>query len=218
MQTKRMLLLITTIVVLSIGNNVIASPVISWDPTKIEIEQMQGTQSIHTIIVKSTKDLQGIIARVVPELQPWVSISPANIGLIQKDSNLELTVTINVAPDAIVGEYDGVIQLKQAIVGENQRVIAKPLPIMLVITEQGNNELPPDPGEAGMQTLLGIDSDSDGVRDDIQRYIYFAYPDNEKVRVALTQIAIEYQGLLSQVTVNAFFTFKEKYLQILALH
>jgi len=200
MQTKRMLLLITTIVVLSIGNNVIASPVISWDPTKIEIEQMQGTQSIHTIIVKSTKDLQGIIARVVPELQPWVSISPANIGLIQKDSNLELTVTINVAPDAIVGEYDGVIQLKQAIVGENQRVIAKPLPIMLVITEQGNNELPPDPGEAGMQTLLGIDSDSDGVRDDIQRYIYFAYPDNEKVRVALTQIAIEYQGLLSQAS------------------
>ena len=200
MQTKRMLLLITTIVVLFIANNVVASPVISWDPAKIELEQMQGTQSIHTIIVKSTKDLQGIIARVVPELQPWVSISPANIGLIQKDSNIELTVTINVGPDAIVGEYDGVIQLKQAIVGENQRVIAKPLPIMLSITKQENNDLPPDPGEAGMQTLLGIDSDSDGVRDDIQRYIYFTYPDNEKVRMALTQIAIEYQGLLSQAS------------------
>ena len=58
--------------------------------------------------------------------------------------------------------------------------------------------LPPDPGEAGKQTLLGIDSDSDGVRDDIQRYIYFAYPDNEKVRVALSHIAIEYQKLLLQ--------------------
>jgi hypothetical protein len=58
--------------------------------------------------------------------------------------------------------------------------------------------LPSDPGEAGKQTLLGIDSDSDGVRDDIQRYIYFAYPDNEKVRVALSHIAIEYQKLLLQ--------------------
>ena len=201
MQTKFMLLLITTVFMLSIGNTAVARPVISWEPTKIEIEQMQGTQSIHTMIVRSTKDLQDIIARVVPELQSWVSVSPASIGVIQNEKDLELTVTINVPPDAIVGEYNGVIQLKQATVGQNQRVIAKPLPIALVITEQEDNEvLPPDPGDAGKQTLLGIDSDSDGVRDDIQRYIYFAYPDNEKVRVALTQIAIEYQGLLSQAS------------------
>ena len=58
--------------------------------------------------------------------------------------------------------------------------------------------LPQDPGREGKQTLLGIDSDSDSVRDDIQRYIYYAYPDNELIRVALTQVAIEYQGLLSQ--------------------
>lgn len=201
MKTKHMLLLIMTVVMLSVGNTAVARPVIGWEPSKIEIEQMQGTQSIHTMIVKSTKDLQDIIARVVPELQTWVSVSPASIGVIQHDNDLELTVTINVPPDAIVGEYNGVIQLKQATVGKNQRVIAKPLPIALVITEQEDNEvLPPDPGEAGKQTLLGIDSDSDGVRDDIQRYIYFAYPDNEKVRVALTQIAIEYQGLLSQAS------------------
>lgn len=199
MKTKQMLLLITTVLVLSIGNNAVARPVISWDPNKIYIEQMQGTQSIHSITVKSTKDLHDIIARVVPELQPWVSVSPASIGVIQKDNNFELTLTINVPPDANVGEYDGVIQLRQATVGENQRVIAKPLPIVLVITELEDNVLlPPDPGEAGKQTLLGVDSDSDGVRDDIQRYIYFSYPDEEKVRVALTQVVIEYQGLLSQ--------------------
>lgn len=58
--------------------------------------------------------------------------------------------------------------------------------------------LPPDPGEAGKETVLGIDTDSDGVRDDIQRYIYHAYPENEKMRVALSQMAKEYQGMLSQ--------------------
>ena len=58
--------------------------------------------------------------------------------------------------------------------------------------------LPPDPGDAGKQSLLGIDSDNDGVRDDIQRYIYFNYPDNERVRTALTYMAMRYQLLLPQ--------------------
>lgn len=57
-------------------------------------------------------------------------------------------------------------------------------------------ELPPDPGEEGKQTLLGVDSDNDGVRDDIQRYIYITYPNEEKVRMALTQTARIYQELL----------------------
>jgi len=62
----------------------------------------------------------------------------------------------------------------------------------------GAGALPPDPGEVGKQTLLGIDSDGDGVRDDIQRWIYLTYPDEEKVHLALTQYAIDYQELLAQ--------------------
>jgi len=60
--------------------------------------------------------------------------------------------------------------------------------VVLVFTDfvQGNNKsglaLPPDPGKAGKETLLGIDADKDGVRDDIQRYIYFTYPDDKKLR------------------------------------
>ncbi|SDU66649.1 hypothetical protein [Desulfobacula phenolica] len=57
-------------------------------------------------------------------------------------------------------------------------------------------DLPADPGNAGKETLLGIDSDNDGVRDDIQRYIYVTYPNEEKVRLSLTQIAKNYQELL----------------------
>ena len=49
--------------------------------------------------------------------------------------------------------------------------------------------LPPDPGEAGKTTLEGIDSDKDGVRDDVQRYIAITYPKSAKTRAALTQAA-----------------------------
>ncbi len=60
----------------------------------------------------------------------------------------------------------------------------------------GNNSLPPDPGEAGKATLAGIDSDDDGVRDDVQRYIALTYPDSEKTRAALTQYTVNVQGAL----------------------
>jgi hypothetical protein len=49
--------------------------------------------------------------------------------------------------------------------------------------------LPPDPGEAGKTDLLGIDSDQNGVRDDIDRYIVFSFPDSEKKREGLKQSA-----------------------------
>ena len=45
--------------------------------------------------------------------------------------------------------------------------------------------LPLDPGEAGKQTLAGIDSNNDGVRDDLEREIVYMYPENEEVRRVL---------------------------------
>ncbi len=52
---------------------------------------------------------------------------------------------------------------------------------------------PPDPGDAGKKTLQGIDSDHDGVRDDLQRWIYARYPKDEQKRKALSQMAVAYQ-------------------------
>jgi hypothetical protein len=58
------------------------------------------------------------------------------------------------------------------------------------------DNLPPDPGEAGKATLEGIDSDGDGIRDDIQRYIALTYPDSRKTRAALRQAAIALQKII----------------------
>jgi hypothetical protein len=56
--------------------------------------------------------------------------------------------------------------------------------------------LPPDPGEAGKVTLAGIDSDNDGVRDDVQRWIALMYPNSQKTREALTQDTKAMQKIL----------------------
>ncbi|MDR2906020.1 MAG: hypothetical protein LBU73_08715 [Helicobacteraceae bacterium] len=54
-----------------------------------------------------------------------------------------------------------------------------------------NVNLPPDPGEEGKQTLAGIDSNNNGVRDDVEIAIYNYAPrdDQERYRAALTQQA-----------------------------
>ncbi len=68
-------------------------------------------------------------------------------------------------------------------------------PILLLVLSAGlwacdtsSDTLPPDPGAPGRQTLAGIDSDTDGIRDDVQRYIAQTYPD-QPTRKALTQVA-----------------------------
>jgi len=67
------------------------------------------------------------------------------------------------------------------------------------------SNLPPDPGAAGKTTLEGIDSDNDGVRDDVQRWIVLTYPNSEKTRAALIQMAKAMQTILLNATdvVNA---------------
>ena len=63
--------------------------------------------------------------------------------------------------------------------------------------------LPPDPGAAGKATLVGIDSDNDGVRDDVQRWIVMNYPNSEKTRTALRQLAVDLQNSILDVTSKA---------------
>lgn len=57
--------------------------------------------------------------------------------------------------------------------------------------------LPPDPGEAGKATLAGIDSDNDGVRDDLQREIVFLYPNNDEVRRVLRAMIKKEQQVIT---------------------
>lgn len=64
--------------------------------------------------------------------------------------------------------------------------------------------LPPDPGPAGMLTIEGVDSDKDGVRDDVQRRIVQKWGDSERAVRALFLVAkhvqqkVKYGGDISK--------------------
>ncbi|MEN9224177.1 MAG: hypothetical protein Q6L60_02440 [Thermostichus sp. HHBFW_bins_43] len=59
--------------------------------------------------------------------------------------------------------------------------------------------LPPDPGEEGKRTLEGIDADGDGVRDDVQRWIYRRYPNEERKRKGMLRYAKALQASIVNV-------------------
>ncbi len=56
--------------------------------------------------------------------------------------------------------------------------------------------LPPDPGEHGKTAIAGIDSDGDGMRDDVFRAIVFAVPESERAREAMKQASKAFQPYL----------------------
>lgn len=60
--------------------------------------------------------------------------------------------------------------------------------------------LPPDPGEAGKVTLEGIDSNHNGLRDDVERYIAIKYQNSAKTRAVLTQYAVATQAALEDAS------------------
>lgn len=56
--------------------------------------------------------------------------------------------------------------------------------------------LPPDPGAAGRQNLAGVDSDRDGLRDDLQRHIALSHPGSPATIQALRQAARTIQKVI----------------------
>ncbi|QQR91341.1 MAG: hypothetical protein IPJ88_06345 [Myxococcales bacterium] len=57
-------------------------------------------------------------------------------------------------------------------------------------------EMPPDPGEAGRSTLEGIDSNENGVRDDLERIAHKRYPDDSVKRAVFMNYMKAAQGVL----------------------
>ena len=155
-----------------------AKPAIKWTPRSIEQTLALGETDVVTVSFTPRTGLTNTKITVVPELQPFVTVTPTSFNILNKGTTYTVDVTFFSYSDSKKGVYDGTIHMRNG-----SSTVAKPFPIII------NNGIPPDPGEEGKQTLEGVDSDNDGVRDDIQRYIILTYPNSAKVREALFQYA-----------------------------
>ncbi len=85
-------------------------------------------------------------------------------------------------------------EVSAAFQGLLKRLVTSP--IALIVTADGSKPIPPDPGSQGRTTLAGIDSDNDGIRDDVERYIAVTYPTSAKMQMALMQATKAYQAAI----------------------
>ncbi|MFZ1735945.1 MAG: hypothetical protein WAU31_03360 [Candidatus Moraniibacteriota bacterium] len=178
----------------------------SWAPRAVSLSGTPGS----TVSFSATAHAGSVLAKTfcvlgaktsaklsdnLASMASMVEIVPGNI--CERDT--VVSVTLHLSPSAPAGLVDGSLRLYRTVRIFGKTVVtpiwlAESLPVSLSL-ETTDDGLPPDPGEAGKATLAGIDSDGDGIRDDIQRYIARTYPGDENINVrkALRQDAEGFQ-------------------------
>jgi hypothetical protein len=188
-----------------------ASPaMITWTPSSTEAIVSPGKMLTISIGFISSKNVRLASVHVSPQLAVTVNVEPASFERIRRGERKTLNLIIAPSTGSTLGTITGSIQLQRGKVEEadsyadedNRRDQGKLLPqaLNVIIHVAGVGAaiiLPPDPGEPGKTTLQGIDSDGDGVRDDIQRYIGLTYSQSAKERAALTQTALALEAQLT---------------------
>jgi hypothetical protein len=177
---------------------------VRWNPSRLNASVKPGeTVSIPVSFTAKERldDLSVVFAS--KSLKGIVAVSPTSFPALKKGQTATVTVQIKLPILAEAGTSTGFIQLY-----EQSKRWKKPMPIQwalpIIVTTQCPC-LPPDPGEAGKATIEGIDSDNDGVRDDVQRYIASTYPNSARARAAASGVAREFQrGLVLAASGGSF--------------
>jgi hypothetical protein len=118
-----------------------------------------------TVTFTSDQALQGVTIEAVPEIAGFVQIQPNTFAQVPAGQPKTIQLTFSAPAQSQFGAYDATIHV---LAGRTTLPQTLKTSITYAVVA-----LPPDPGEPGKATLEGIDSDRDGVRDDIQRLIGF---------------------------------------------
>ncbi|MDY7092621.1 MAG: hypothetical protein SX243_06580 [Acidobacteriota bacterium] len=170
-----------------------ARPAISWEPESVFLPVVRGESTSISASFTANTNLGQVELRVVPELAEFVSVIPSSPLTINRGTTTQVELTVQAGTDSILGVLEGTVQVRK--LGHKPKNYSRPLPINIEIQPF---PLPPAPGEAGKVTVEGVDSDGDGLRDDIQRFIAFTYPDEPVTRAALSQYGESFQDTLVQ--------------------
>lgn len=173
------------------------SPKVQWSQPQLLEFLLPSQQRRLTVTFRSDRSLADVEVFLTPSLANLVTVTPQTFKKIAANNNTQLTLTLK-APATSEVKFDGTLHLRPTT--NPKSTYASPLALTLVIH---NEAVPPDPGEAGKQTLAGTDSDHDGVRDDIERWIVLNHLGDPKTQLALRQGAKALQAAILATSVAA---------------
>jgi hypothetical protein len=130
--------------------NRIASIVLAWSISVGTFFAVSNIQYVHA------QSNQGVT------LNPSVVVFES--GATRKTATLTATVNVNISRIYVTGGFTQSNNCGSSVAQGQSCTIT-------IDAQSSNNGLPPDPGSNGLLTVVGIDSNSNGVRDDVERHI-----------------------------------------------
>lgn len=162
---------------------------VSWKPNAITFSANPGFRQDVPVTLTTTKALTNAKIVFVPDLRNAVTVVPDTIPALAAGQSA--TVTLRFAPAAT--DTRKVIAGIALLYDKGTTTISQPLPVKISIVPAeivNGVAVPPEPPpELNNATLAGFDTNGNGVRDDVERYIALSYPSSAKARAALTQYA-----------------------------
>ena len=166
-----------------------SQPKITWSEPRLTIKLAVGQGLLKTVTLTSDVNLPDVTVEPVPEIARFLtSVQPNSFTNVTAGQPQSVGLSFFIPTGTTQGTYEGTIHIRSG-----SRTLPNTLKVEIEVSLLN---LPPDPGEEGKLTLEGIDSDNDGVRDDIQRWIVLRYPNSEKTRTAFNQVSIDFQNTL----------------------
>lgn len=198
--TKILLIMVGLFVLLSATAAWAIPPRVKWQPAQLAPYSMAPGESGEFVVTLKhtgflpipTRHLQVV---AIGDITPFIAITQPDWPRVLKwRDTVDIRLRVTVPQDTPLSVKEGELVIQRVLPNEKIKEIwrAEALPIVLTFS---TIPLPPDPGKAGEVDLLGIDigggpnNEPNGVRDDIDHYIVFAFPDSEKKREGLKQSA-----------------------------
>lgn len=104
----------------------VATPSVSWSPSSLSQTVTAGQSTTTTATFTANENAQNVTVRVVPEIAPYVTVSPSSFANITKGASYPVTVTFSAPATTSPTTVNGTIQLRQ-----EKGTLAKPLPVTL---------------------------------------------------------------------------------------
>lgn len=176
---------------------------VSWAPSSLTFSMNPGGKQDVPVTFTTTKALKNARVIFVPDLRNAVTVTPATIPALEAGQSM--TVTLSFAP--------AVTDTRKFLAGvvllfDQNATVSKPLlaKVSLVKPETINGVVvPPEPPpELNNATLAGFDTNGNGVRDDVDRWIAVQVPGSARHRANLLADAnAEQRGLVSTTSEEA---------------
>ncbi|NOH79165.1 hypothetical protein F0231_05355 [Vibrio sp. RE86] len=172
-------------------------PEIEWSDANVEVDVSVLDKEEVELTISNLPKVANVGFKLSDELSEMVTVSPNEIAEPVPNTEYSIKLVIFPESDSQVGTQVGELQLL-VLKDENKTIaLTPPLKIVINVEDPALVDLPPEPDpDDNNATLEGIDSDNDGVRDDVQRYIAIAHADNEAIKLSVMKYAEVQQRML----------------------